>query len=179
MLGRWDEALARAAELEVESLEGGGLRIVLVDVYCARGDFPAAQTLFDHPGLREIEEIQNRLSFLAMESAFLRARGDVGAALERAEEALVVRGDLGMTYLPAKVAQVVTLEAAFELGNVARVEELLDEIEALRPGERPRLLEAHRRRFRGKLSSDEAEFEAAEALFRELSLRFWLAVTLC
>src|SRR5262249_476286 len=70
-------------------------------------------------------------------------------------------------------------EAAFELGNVARVEELLDEIEALRPGERPRLLEAHRRRFRGKLSSDEAEFEAAEALFRELSLRFWLAVTLC
>ncbi len=59
-----------------------------------------------------------------------------------------------------------------------KVEEQLDRIEALRPGERPPLLEAHAHRFRAKLTGDEAGYRAAAALFRERSLDFWLAVTL-
>jgi hypothetical protein len=73
---------------------------------------------------------------------------------------------------------VAALEAAYELGESTRVRELLDDIEALRPGARPRLLEAHSRRFRAKLTDDASDFFGAEALFRELSTRFWLAVTL-
>ena len=93
-------------------------------------------------------------------------------------ETLAARGDVGHTYLAVKLALVAALEAAFDLGETEKVHELLAEIEALRPGERPRLLEAHRRRFRAKLSGDAAGLEAAAALFRELSVRFWLAVTL-
>jgi hypothetical protein len=51
-------------------------------------------------------------------------------------------------------------------------------IEGLRPGERPPLLEAQAHRFRSKLNGDEAGFRAAAALFRELEMPFWLAVTL-
>ena len=40
------------------------------------------------------------------------------------------------------------------------------------------MLEAHAHRFHAKLTGDETRFRAAEALFRELSLVFWLGVTL-
>ncbi len=51
-------------------------------------------------------------------------------------------------------------------------------VESLRPGERPPLLEAHANRFRAKSTGDEARFKTATNLFRDLSLEFWLAVTL-
>ena len=86
--------------------------------------------------------------------------------------------DLGSTFLTVKLCFVEALEAAFALGDTAKVEELLGTIESLRPGERPRLLEAHAHRFRAKLTGDEKRFRAAEALLRELELPFDLAVTL-
>ena len=178
VLGRWDEAIARAAELEIATLDTAGLLTVLADVYCARGDVPAARQLLEHPGLRETEEIQTRLGYLTAESTILRAEGDLRGAFDVAVETLAARGSVGHTYLTVKIALVAALETAFDLGETEKVDELLAEIEALRPGERPRLLEAHRRRFRAKLSGDAAGLEAAAALFRELSLRFWLAVTL-
>ena len=115
---------------------------------------------------------------LAAESTTLRAEGDSRGALTLAEEAVAASGSYGTTYLPVKLSVVAALEAAYELGASTRVRELLADIEALPPGARPRLLEAHRRRFLAKLTGDAAEFAGAEALFRELSTRFWLAVTL-
>jgi hypothetical protein len=70
------------------------------------------------------------------------------------------------------------LEASFALGDGARVEQLIEMIGGLRPGERPPLLEAHAHRFRSKLTGEDAGFRAAAAQFRELELSFWLAVTL-
>jgi hypothetical protein len=87
-------------------------------------------------------------------------------------------GSLGITFLTMKQALVESLEAAFALGDTEKVREFVTRIDALRPGERPRLLEAHAHRFRAKLSGDETGFKAAVALFREVSLPFWLAVTL-
>ena len=77
-----------------------------------------------------------------------------------------------------KLCFVEALEAAFEAGDTAKVEELLATIESLRPGERPPLLEAHAHRFRAKLTGDEAGSGPPQALFRELGLPFSLAVTL-
>ena len=178
VLGRWDEALVRSAQLETDSVDSAALLSPLVDVHCARGDLSAARELLDYPGLRESEELQARVGALAAESTIRRAEGERRGALETAEEALSARGELGITYLAMKVSFVAALEAAYELDDLGRVQELLDEIEALRPGERPRLLEAHARRFRAKLTGDEAAFSSAVAMFRELGLRFWLGVTL-
>jgi predicted ATPase len=178
VLGRWDEALATAELLDAGDLEIASQLVALADVHCARGDAPAARRLFDHPGLAESEEIQTRLGLLAAESTILRAEGDSRGALTLAEEAVAASGSYGTTYLPVKLSVVAALEAAYEVGESARVRELVAGIQALRPGARPRLLEAHSRRFRAKLTDDAADFAGAEALFRELSTRFWLAVTL-
>jgi hypothetical protein len=88
------------------------------------------------------------------------------------------REELSTTYLPVKLALVEALEASFSAGEATRARELLDEIDGLRSGERPPVLEAHAHRFHAKLAGDEGHFLAAEALFRELTLTFWLGVTL-
>jgi hypothetical protein len=91
---------------------------------------------------------------------------------------IAFKGEVGTTFLTVKLSYVEALESAFALGDRAKVGALLDEIESLRFGERPPLLEAHAQRFRSKLSGDEAGYRAAAALFRELELQFDLAVTL-
>ena len=50
-------------------------------------------------------------------------------------------------------------------------------IDALRPGERPPLLDAHANRLKARRTGDRGEYEAAAAKFRELNMAFALAVT--
>jgi class 3 adenylate cyclase/tetratricopeptide (TPR) repeat protein len=178
VLGRWNEALARAAELvENAALEIGLLTPVVV-VHCERGELAAARRQLEDPVLRTTEDHQVRAGVLLAEAAIFRSEGKPREALDSAESALAQRDELGITFLTVKLALVEALEAAFALRNVEKVQELLGIVDGLRPGERPPLLDAHAHRFRAKLAGDEAEFDAAIALFRELSLIFWLGVTL-
>jgi len=98
------------------------------------------------------------------------------AALDALEPVLATQ-ELGITYLTTKLSFVEALEAAFDLGDLERVDELLVAIESLRFGERPPMLDAHARRFRAKLGGDDTGFEAAATRFRKLEMPFWLAVT--
>ena len=95
-----------------------------------------------------------------------------------AESGIAFRDEVGTTFLNVKLCYVEALESAFALGDGAKVEALLDEIEALRPGARPPLLEAHAQRFRSRLSGDEAGYRAAAALFREHELVLDLGCTM-
>ena len=70
------------------------------------------------------------------------------------------------------------MEAAFALGEPAKIEDLLGLIESVPRGTRPPYLDAQAKRFRARLSGDSSGYEAAAAGFRELDLPFWLAVTL-
>jgi hypothetical protein len=80
-----------------------------------------------------------------------------------------------------KQGLVEAIEAALELGDTTRAEELVASIEAVPPGLRSRYLDAQALRFRGLLataSDDKLErLEAAAKRFRELGIVFWLAVT--
>jgi class 3 adenylate cyclase len=178
MLGHWDEALARTARDELG--DTGGLFLPAVEVYCQRGDVQGARELLARIApARESEDLQQKVGFLVADAQLLRAESKPAEALELATEALAVgTGSLGITFLTMKQALVESLEAAFALGDTEKVQELVSRIDALRPGERPRLLDAHAHRVRAKLTGDEAGSKAAAALFRELSLPFWLAVTL-
>jgi class 3 adenylate cyclase/tetratricopeptide (TPR) repeat protein len=181
LLGRWNEALSRLAAFEEMGGQGidASLSLPAVEILCHRGDLPAAHgRLDDLAGVGEDEDIQSRTGFLLAEAQVLRAQGKPRDALERAEEVVAVRASLGITFLTVKLGVVEALEAAFALGEVDKVRELLTLVDGLRPGERPPLLDAHAHRFRGKLAGDESEFAAAAEHLRELSLRFWLAVTL-
>ena len=182
MLGRWDEALERLAEFE--SFGGNDIDATLsspvMEIFRGRGDLVAARAWLDKHvviGTGQ-EDIQSHAGYLLAEAQLLRAEGRPREALGAAERGLEVLETLGITYLTAKMSVVEALEAAFTLGENDKVRELLALVDELRPGERPPLLEAHSHRFRGKLAGDEGEFDTATARFRELSLRFWLAVTL-
>jgi hypothetical protein len=104
----------------------------------------------------------------------------VRAAQVTIEPVLEARSELAISYLQVKLGFVEALECAFALGDTGKLEELLELIEGLRPGERPPLLEAHAARFRAKLADDlalaELGFRRAADLFREHELVFWLAV---
>jgi class 3 adenylate cyclase/tetratricopeptide (TPR) repeat protein len=180
LLGEWDEALRRGAGVEIEGVSfESALLMPLVFVDCARGDLVGARDRLEaDPSLPTSEDPQARLGYLFAEAHVLRAEGRLDEALAAAESGVAFAPEAGTTFLTVKLCLVEALEAAFALGDKARVEELLEMIEGLRPGERPPLLEAHAHRFRSKLTGDEAGYRAAAALFRELEMPFWLAVTL-
>ena len=177
LLGRWDAALAREIEARAEALQDLTLVTPLVMTECARGDIARARSRLDlSADLKVSDDAQSRYGYLFAEAHVLRAEGRPREALSALEP--VIAGGFGSTYLTMKLSLVEALEAAFALEDRDGVDEQIERIEALRPGERPMLLEAHAHRFRAKLTGEEAGYRAAAVLFKERSLDFWLAVTL-
>src|SRR5207247_4496000 len=91
--------------------------------------------------------------------------------------------DFGMGTDPLKAEFPEAIEAAFELGDLAKVESLLRMLDDLPLGHRPRYLEAHSMRFKARLDAARAEDEAVEARFKnaagmfiEMAVPFWAAV---
>ena len=180
MIGDWDEALARVAGMEGHLVASvGALQLHVVSVDCGRGNIAGARArLDDEAALKTSDDPQARSGYAVAEAHVLRAEGRLREALDVAESGAAFQSEMGTTFLSVKMAFVEALEAAFALGDTAKVGELLGRIDSLRPGDRPPLLEAHAHRFRAKLTGGESEFRSAEALFRELEIPFALAVTL-
>ena len=180
LTGRWDEATARVPRIEevLPTVRGRRTRRP-----CSRSQSTAGEATSwkrepasrSPRGSRTVPS-RARTGYRYHEAHILRAEGKPREALEVLEPNLA-SSDLGITFLTIKLSVVEALEAAFALGDSDRIEELVAMIESLRPGERPPLLDAHARRFRAKLSGDEAGFEAAADRFRKLEMPFWLAVT--
>ena len=184
LLGRWHEAFERAAEVEATgdlALQVDAQLVHLAEIECWRGQARLARARLDGHSAAVAEDVQTRAIFTLHDAMALRAEGKPRAALEAIDRVLTqVVDDLGITYVTAKLMIVEALESAFEVGENARLEELLGRIEGLLPGERPPMLAAHAARFRAKLASDPADGEAgfarAEEMFREYAMPFWLAV---
>ena len=181
VVGRWNEAIGRAAEAEEilpDSIHSANTApIHLIEILCARGEVTAARELLERcVWMRDVGEPQSWSSHVIHEALLLRTEGNPAAALDVLEPVLATE-ELGITFLTKKLGLVEALEAAFELGDAVKLEELLATIEGLRPGERPPMLDAHAHRFRAKLSGDEAGFAAAADRFRKLEMPFWLAAT--
>jgi tetratricopeptide (TPR) repeat protein len=180
LLGRWDEAFARAAEMdEVAGERSRAPDVVptfLITIDCWRGNLAEARRRLEDVAWLNESEVQAWTGYRVHEAHVFRAEGKPREALETLEPVLSVE-EIGITFLTKKLGVAEALEAAFECGDLDRLEELLVMIESLRPGERPPLLDAHARRFRSKLSGDVMGYEAATARFRKLEMPFWLAVT--
>jgi class 3 adenylate cyclase len=182
VLGRWDDALDRAAEVEsldmpIEYVEN--LLLPLGEIHCQRGELDRAREHLDkHEPARESDDPQARAGYLLASAGLLRAEGKPAAALEAAEALIADRGTLGITFLTVKLGFVEAMEAALALGDADRARDLVRVVEELHPGERPPLLEAHAHRVRARLEGDEAGFETAAADFRRLEMAFYLAVAL-
>jgi tetratricopeptide (TPR) repeat protein len=189
VLGRWDEATARAAEIP-ESHAGTNSTLSLVtmmpELHVHRGELEQAEELLARGAeLADSADVQDRAAFWASRSVLLQARGRHAEALGAAHQALGDREQLIPGSQGVKVGLVAALEAALSMGDLGEVEELLAVVARLQPGERPPYLHAQVTRFRARLAAArdepdrvENDFKAAAGLLRELGFPFWLGVTL-
>jgi tetratricopeptide (TPR) repeat protein len=181
-LGRWDNAIAIADEIDPREAYGSQTALV-VEVECRRGRVKEArERLGRYTAALGADDPQIRTTYVVAEATVLRAEGRPRQALETIEQGLTEGLDrVGIGSIAVKMLLIEALECAYELSDGAKLEELLGRIEVLQPGERSPLLAAHAARFRAKLETDasraEAGFRRAETTFREIGLVFPLAVT--
>jgi class 3 adenylate cyclase/tetratricopeptide (TPR) repeat protein len=186
LLGRWDEAMARAeeaAQLAATTMaESSFLDIVFV--HCDRGDPAQARDMLErYAAVGESETPETALTFVVFEARVLRAEGRTREALACAERALAGREEVGVNAWGTKLAVDEVLESALDLGDTAKAEEVLSFLDSLPAGELTPLLEGARARFRGRLAAlrgdDEAGrwFAGAETVYRNLGTPFHLGIT--
>jgi class 3 adenylate cyclase/tetratricopeptide (TPR) repeat protein len=183
MLGRWDEVLVVSKEFTPAQIDTGGVMLSLlqsaVEIYCQRGELDDARRVLSmFSRLEESTDVQERSSYLGSRAVLRRAEGRLQDALADGQATIEVGRTLGIPAQAVKQGIVESVEAAFALGESAKIEALLTSIETVPPGSRPPYLDAQARRFRARLAEDGAGYEAAAERFRELGIPFWLAVTL-
>jgi predicted ATPase/class 3 adenylate cyclase len=191
-LGKWDEMSEMMNELSPEWVTH--LRIAFTQGYVAfgvalhvhRGDLDAATLhLEQFSDLETSADVQDRSEYACGKAILRQGQGDQEEALRCAESAISAQHSLSLSDYRVKESFAVGLEAALALGDLAKVEELLEVIRSLPPGRRTLFLQAHSMRFEARLADlqddpNEAErsCKAGVGLFRELAFPFWLAVTL-
>jgi class 3 adenylate cyclase/tetratricopeptide (TPR) repeat protein len=179
MLGSWDEALARAAEVE-ERPATEAIRLMTIGVLpvlCERGALAEAHELArttadahwrsDNP--------DHTAFYGSIEAVLQRAEGRPEDALARAERALAIHAETGAG--PRNLALVESLEAAALLGEDELRRQLV-RLDELPSSELTSFLRAEQARFRARLEPARADplLQTAEELLDELGLPFHLAV---
>jgi predicted ATPase/class 3 adenylate cyclase len=186
LTGRWDEALARAAEVpELRLAEWPLYQPTIAEILVHRGELAEARRLLAVDSRGEgSADVQERAMQAAGRALLLRAEGNLDEALAAAEEAADAMRVLHTRHEAVRRGFVEALEAALAFGRMDKVEELLARIDALRPGELSAFLDGHRSRFRARLAAVQGRarevepgFKVAGRVFREYGLVFWLAVT--
>ncbi|MEN3343028.1 MAG: hypothetical protein V7644_2432 [Actinomycetota bacterium] len=187
LLGRWDEAEAKAAAAGPQATsEGARAQLLHVGlIHCERGELgPARAVLAAGVRVRDSESPQARASYAAVEARVLRAEGRHPEALAAAERAFSLRGELSITDTSMKRGLVEGIEAALALPDLERVEELLAIPDSLDPGDLTPFLQANAARLHAKLAAARGiddgvddGFRSAAGLFREFDFVFDLAVT--
>ncbi len=185
MLARWDEVLARLAEIPDEQLNANvqvaSVLNGVVEIQVHRGRLEEArQLLGSFEELGRSDEVQVRGGYQAALAALRLAEGDHQAALTAAEQAVATREAVGLGAQGPKLGFLHALEALHGLGDLGRAGELLELVGGLPPGLRPPLLEATVERFRAHLAAEDPgadrHFTAAAAQLHALELPFHLAV---
>ena len=191
VMGEWDRALELSADIDETAWKESrgailGYLMFSVLIRINRGERGEAARLIElFAEMADSAEIQERMGYACCRAAVLLDAGDLPEALGSAEIALAARGSLGVAAEGVKEAFVTGLEAAFGMDDMAKVEELLDIVGALPPGERTQFLDAQWTRFRARLDVRTGEtqhvedrFKGAVASLREISAVFHLAGTM-
>ncbi len=184
MLGRWDEALARASELpgaELLDSQMSSLVTGTLEIHLRRGDLDRAREVLQrfeaYSGSSDLQATGGYHGGLA---AVRSAEGRHREALAAAERSLSAREVMGLGSQDVKQGLRHGLEAALALGDAETAERLLAIVEEASPGLRPPFLVALAQRFRARLEGErpaaDRHFSAALAQFRALALPFDAAV---
>ena len=185
MLGRWQEALARIAEIPEEQLGSNTLLVSplnsALEIHLHRGELDLARQLlsrFDEVG--KSSDVQSQTGYACGAAAVFLTEGRDREALTTAERAFQARNSLGIANQGVKQGFVHALEAALAQDEREKADELLTIVERLPIGLRPPYLDATAHRFRARLARDapeaDTDYTAAVAGMRKLELPFHLAV---
>jgi tetratricopeptide (TPR) repeat protein len=187
-LGEWDAVMAsdHTPEDEMQPRVDAFHYGSLVPILAARGELEEARRRLEavRP-LVDLEEAQDFANFKAMEAHVLIAEGRPREALSAAEEVISVREDTAGGLAMLGGGYMIALEAAFALGDDAKVDELLAIVEHLPPGGVNPFLRATGARFTARRAARDGDgdtaaagFSAAARIFREIEYSFDLAVVL-
>jgi predicted ATPase/class 3 adenylate cyclase len=187
-LGKWDDVRAFAASLPEDFRSSrqafGTVASIVVTVAAHQGRLDEAEGLVARlDEFTNSVDAQERAALATGASRLLLAQGDPAGALRAAQIALDTGEEMGFAQEYWKEPFVTALEAALQLGDEAKANELLGLIDRLPPGRRTQFFQAQTLRFRARLAAraDQADadrlFKGAAGLFRELAMRFYLAVT--
>jgi class 3 adenylate cyclase/tetratricopeptide (TPR) repeat protein len=187
LLGRWQEASERLAEIAARELRGTQLLSYLftfTELELARGrvvDVERGVALGAQ--FERSADVQDRCGFAAANAALLLAQGRFRDALATAQAAVEGVRVLGLSSQSAKLGLVAGIEAAFAIEDLDRAQELIELIETQPRGAAPMYLRAQAARLRARLlaargNADQVvpRLKSAAASFRELGLPFWTAV---
>ncbi len=190
-LGRWAEAERMFAEYldnDAEELSSrlwpGAQAVSAVWLYAARGDVATVRRLLDaSAALVEHAHLEVRAGHDAARALLANVEGDHALALTTAEATLrACIEELFPVWM--RLALIEAVEAAFSLGDTAKVVELIALVrEHFRPGRQPSM-DAHILRWEARIASERGDDDAAAAKFRAavdgfatLQRPFWLAVS--
>jgi class 3 adenylate cyclase/tetratricopeptide (TPR) repeat protein len=189
-LGEWGEAQALISELPEERWSEvrqswPGILISGATVNAHRGRLEEAERILRLTSeMERSADVQERSAYALGRANLLLVSGNPAEALRAAEAAFEARKVMGVTQEYVKQSFVAAVEAALELADFDKVEELLADVESLPLGRLPQFLQAHAWRFRARLGDRQGEGEAVEdrfkraaGLFREIAMPFYLAVT--
>ncbi len=186
VLGEWDQTLAEVETIPEPSMPEASAAILasLPQMLVARGHPADAKRIV--PFFVRYESGADRESRSAYHSAragVARAAGRYGEALEAGRTAFADWDAVGTGSQGVKEGFVQAGEAALAAGETGALEDLLAVVGGLSPGRQTTFLRAHAARFRGRAAivsggDPGGRFKEAAGLFREHSMRFWLAVTL-
>jgi len=179
MLGRWDEALARAAEAEALATTefSRAMLLSLAPIYLYRGELDLLRDLLAaSEGIARSENVGWAAQYGLTESLLHAAEGRHEEALAEVDRALASRSQFAG-------AQTITrfnaLEVVADFEDEQKIRELLEVADELPPAELAPYLRAQQARFRARLPEHDTESEllAAEQLFAESEMPFYVAVT--
>src|SRR5262245_26465069 len=184
--GRWDEALERVSVIPDPDLGALGIPPVFnATIYVARGDVVEARRFVSLiPHGEHSTDRQARATHASINAVVLRADGRHAEALAAGKSAFEARHHISATHQSVKLGFVEAVEAAFALGDVETVKELLAAVDAFPPGEVAPFMRAQTTRSRARLAAAEGlservepGFKTAASIFREFGVPFWRAVT--
>ena len=190
-LGRWGEVdvmFTEYLEADAEELGSrlwpGALAVSAAWMYALRGDAAAARRLVEGgAAIVEHAHLEVRAGHDAARAVLANVEGDHAEALVIAEATLRACIDESFPVW-MRLALIEAVEAAFSLGNIPKVVELIALVrDNFRPGRQPSMdAQIHRweARMAAELNDDEqvpAQFAAAIDGFANLQRPFWLAVT--
>jgi class 3 adenylate cyclase/tetratricopeptide (TPR) repeat protein len=190
-VGEWDRMIDRLNEAPAPdevpeaALFLSLLKATQVPMLARRGSTAEAERLLASLPYQESPDLQDRATWAMMRATIDQAKGDPAAALAAAQVGIDLRAGLSLRHPAVRECFARAIEAAFDLADLDRVEELLGLIAAERPSGASPSLRAHLDRFQARVATargpgDQVEprFKSSAAAFRELGMPFPLAVTL-